>query len=80
MRLESRDPADYEILVGMQHIDDEDNIIYETMHQTVYNGYILAYISSAGDYNELPAKGEIDSVFPLACRSEINVTFCLLNM
>ena len=41
--LESHDPADYQFLAGMQHIDDEDGLVYETTRVTVCKGYIKVY-------------------------------------
>ena len=38
---ESRDPKDYQLLVG--HIDDEDGLVYVTTRVTVRKGYIVAY-------------------------------------
>ena len=40
---ESRDRADYQFFVGMQHIDDEDGLAYEATCVTVRKGYIVAY-------------------------------------
>ena len=39
----SRDPADYQFHIGMQHINDEDSLVYETTLVTVRKGYIVAY-------------------------------------
>ena len=40
---ESRDPKDYQFQVGLQHINDEDGLVYVTTHVTVRKGYIVAY-------------------------------------
>ena len=40
---ESWDPKDYQFLVGLQHIDDEDGLVYVTTRVTVRKGYIVAY-------------------------------------
>ena len=40
---ESCDPADYQFLVGTQHIDVEDGLVYETTGVIVRKGYIVAY-------------------------------------
>ena len=41
---ESSDPTkDYQFLVGLQHIDDEDSLVYVTTCVTVRKGYIVAY-------------------------------------
>jgi hypothetical protein len=40
---ESKDPADYQFLVGTQHIDDEDGLVYETTRVVVRKGYIVAF-------------------------------------
>ena len=33
----------YQFLVGMQHIDNEDSLVYEITHVTVRKDYIVAY-------------------------------------
>ena len=40
---ESRDFKGYQFLVGLQHIDDEDGLVYVTTRVTVRKGYIVAY-------------------------------------
>ena len=40
---ESRDPKDNQFLVGLQHIDDEDGLVYVTTRVTVRKGCIVAY-------------------------------------
>ena len=47
---ESRDPADYQFLVGMQRMDNEDSI--------VSNG-----VSSAGNYSELQPREESTLIY-----------------
>ena len=41
--LESRDPGGYQVFVGMQYIDVENGLVYETMRVTIRKGYIVAY-------------------------------------
>jgi hypothetical protein len=41
---ESKDPADFEFLVGLNHLDDEDGLVYQTTRVVVHrSGYIVAY-------------------------------------
>jgi hypothetical protein len=40
---ESRDPADYDFLIGMNHLDDEDGLVYQTTRVVVRQGYIVGY-------------------------------------
>ena len=40
---ESRDPKDYQYLVGLHLIDDEDGLVYVTTRVTVRKGYIVVY-------------------------------------
>ena len=56
---ESRDPTDYQFLVGMQHINDEDDC---NSPQGLYGG-----ILSDGDYSGLQAKGRIDTYSHIRC-------------
>ena len=39
---ERRDPANYQFLIGMQHIDDEDGLVFIKL-ATVCKGYVVAY-------------------------------------
>jgi hypothetical protein len=48
---DAKDPADYSFLVGTQHLDDEDGLLYETTRVVVQKGVIVAYrrlVTSAG--------------------------------
>jgi hypothetical protein len=48
---DAKDPADYSFLVGTQHLDDEDGILYETTRVVVQKGFIVAYrrsVTTAG--------------------------------
>lgn len=48
---DAKDPADYSFLVGTQHLDDEDGLLYETTRVVVQKGFIVAYrrlVTSAG--------------------------------
>jgi len=40
---DSRNPADYDFLIGMSHLDDEDGLVYETTRVVVSRGYIVGY-------------------------------------
>ena len=49
---ESRDPKDYQFLVGLQHIDDEDDLVYVTTRVRVNVG-LHRGVLSADDYSRL---------------------------
>jgi hypothetical protein len=40
---DSKDPADYQYLIGQHHLDDEDGLVYETTRVVVRKGFIVAY-------------------------------------
>ena len=48
---ESKDSTDFQFLVGTQHLDDEDGLVYETMRVVVERGFIVAYgrLVTSGD-------------------------------
>ena len=48
---DSRDVQDFQFLVGTNHIDDEDGLVYETTRVVVQKGFIVAYrrLITAGD-------------------------------
>ena len=51
MAEESKDPADFQFLVGTQHLDDEDGLMYETTRVVVQRGFLVAYrrLVTSGD-------------------------------
>ena len=40
---ESKDPSEYDFLVGLNHLDDEDGLMYMTTRVVVSRGFIVAY-------------------------------------
>ena len=48
---ESKDPVDFQFLVGTQHLDDDDGLVYETTRVVVQRGFLVAYrrLVTSGD-------------------------------